>query len=93
MIGALFRLALNEGEIFIDGVEIHGLGLCELRSKLTFIPQEPIFFSGTIRSNLDLYDKYSDHDIWKALNEVCMYGCRLKGFHSCFYETNFFSDE
>lgn len=66
----MFRLAFNEGEIFFDGIEIHGLGLHDLRSKLTFIPQEPVLFSGTIRENLDLYEKFSDHDIWKALNEV-----------------------
>ncbi|XP_050059315.1 probable multidrug resistance-associated protein lethal(2)03659 isoform X2 [Aphis gossypii] len=70
LIGALFRLALNEGNITIDNFEIHELGLHELRSKLTFIPQEPVLFSGTIRNNLDLYDEYSDHEIWSVLNEV-----------------------
>ncbi|XP_060849436.1 ATP-binding cassette sub-family C member 4-like isoform X2 [Rhopalosiphum padi] len=70
LIGALFRLALNEGNIIIDNFEIHEMGLHELRSKLTFIPQEPVLFSGTIRNNLDLYDEYSDHEIWSALNEV-----------------------
>ncbi|CAI6361980.1 unnamed protein product [Macrosiphum euphorbiae] len=70
LIGALFRLALNEGKITIDNLEIHDLGLHELRSKLTFIPQEPVLFSGTIRNNLDLYDEYSDHEIWSVLNEV-----------------------
>ncbi|XP_026807194.1 probable multidrug resistance-associated protein lethal(2)03659 isoform X3 [Rhopalosiphum maidis] len=70
LIGALFRLALNEGNIIIDNFEIHELGLHELRSKLTFIPQEPVLFSGTIRNNLDLYDEYSDHEIWSVLNEV-----------------------
>jgi ATP-binding cassette, subfamily C (CFTR/MRP), member 4 len=73
LIGALFRLALNEGNIIIDNFEIHELGLHELRSKLTFIPQEPVLFSGTIRNNLDLYDEYSDHEIWSALNEVNFY--------------------
>ncbi|XP_016663046.1 probable multidrug resistance-associated protein lethal(2)03659 isoform X1 [Acyrthosiphon pisum] len=70
LIGALFRLALNEGNITIDNLEIHELGLHELRSKLTFIPQEPVLFSGTVRNNLDLYDEYSDHEIWSVLNEV-----------------------
>ncbi|XP_027849264.2 probable multidrug resistance-associated protein lethal(2)03659 isoform X1 [Aphis gossypii] len=70
LIGALFRLALNEGRIIIDGVEIHELGLHDLRSKISIIPQEPVLFSGTMRKNLDPFDKYSDHILWKALDEV-----------------------
>jgi len=70
LIGALFRLALNEGRIIIDGVEIHELGLHDLRSKISIIPQEPVLFSGTMRKNLDPFDKYSDHVLWKALDEV-----------------------
>lgn len=70
MIGSLFRLALNEGKIIIDNIEIHKLGLHELRSKLSIIPQEPVLFSGTIRTNLDPFDEYSDHILWNALDEV-----------------------
>ncbi|XP_060872658.1 probable multidrug resistance-associated protein lethal(2)03659 isoform X2 [Metopolophium dirhodum] len=70
LIGALFRLALNEGSIIIDGVEIHELGLHDLRSNVSIIPQEPVLFSGTMRKNLDPFDEYSDHVLWKALDEV-----------------------
>jgi len=70
LIAALFRLAFNEGRISIDGVEIHGLGLHELRSKISIIPQEPVLFSGTMRTNLDPFDEYSDHALWNALHEV-----------------------
>ncbi|XP_008186888.2 probable multidrug resistance-associated protein lethal(2)03659 [Acyrthosiphon pisum] len=70
LIGALFRLALNEGSIIIDGIEIHELGLHDLRSNLSIIPQEPVLFSGTMRKNLDPFDEYSDHVLWEALNEV-----------------------
>jgi len=66
----LFRLAFNEGNIIIDGIEIHGLGLNELRSKLSIIPQEPVLFSGTMRKNLDPFDEYPDHILWNALEEV-----------------------
>lgn len=70
LIAALFRLAINEGEIVIDDLEIHQLGLHELRSKLSIIPQEPVLFSGSMRSNLDPLKKYPDHILWHALDEV-----------------------
>ncbi|KAG7325289.1 hypothetical protein KOW79_011605 [Hemibagrus wyckioides] len=64
----LFRLLeAAEGEISIDGVKIAEIGLHDLRSKLTIIPQEPVLFSGTLRMNLDPFEKYSDDDIWNAL--------------------------
>ncbi|CAI5765932.1 canalicular multispecific organic anion transporter 2 [Podarcis lilfordi] len=64
----LFRiLEAVEGEIKIDGLRISELGLHDLRSKLTIIPQDPVLFSGTLRLNLDPFDRYSEEEIWKAL--------------------------
>ncbi|CAH1738396.1 unnamed protein product, partial [Aphis gossypii] len=70
LISALFRLAFNEGQIFIDDIEIHELGLHDLRSKISIIPQEPVLFSGTMRNNLDPFNEYPDHVLWNALDEV-----------------------
>lgn len=64
----LFRLLeAAGGEITIDNVKISEIGLHDLRSKLTIIPQEPVLFSGTLRMNLDPFEKYSDEELWKAL--------------------------
>ncbi|XP_061829744.1 multidrug resistance-associated protein 1 [Nerophis lumbriciformis] len=64
----LFRMIeAAEGQIFIDGVNISELGLHELRSRITIIPQDPVLFSGSLRMNLDPFDTYSDDEIWKAL--------------------------
>lgn len=64
----LFRiLEAAEGEIVIDGLNVAHIGLHDLRSQLTIIPQDPILFSGTLRMNLDPFGRYSEEDIWRAL--------------------------
>uniref|UniRef100_A0A8C9SE94 ATP-binding cassette, sub-family C (CFTR/MRP), member 3 n=1 Tax=Scleropages formosus TaxID=113540 RepID=A0A8C9SE94_SCLFO len=64
----LFRLLeAASGEITVDGVKISEIGLHDLRSKLTIIPQEPVLFSGDLRMNLDPFEKYSDDEVWRAL--------------------------
>ncbi|XP_020285395.1 probable multidrug resistance-associated protein lethal(2)03659 isoform X2 [Pseudomyrmex gracilis] len=72
LIQALFRLAEMEGAIEIDGVNTNEIGLHDLRSKISIIPQEPFLFSGTLRRNLDPFDSYTDHLLWQALEEVEM---------------------
>lgn len=69
----MFRLAFNEGYIIIDGIEIHELGLHDLRSKLSIIPQEPVLFTGTMRTNLDPFNEYPDHILLSALDEVSIF--------------------
>ncbi|CAG9783009.1 unnamed protein product [Diatraea saccharalis] len=70
LISALFRLAPIEGHVYIDDVETGSIALKELRSKIAIIPQEPVLFSASLRYNMDPFDKYTDADIWKALEQV-----------------------
>ncbi|CAN9499822.1 unnamed protein product [Ophioblennius macclurei] len=64
----LFRIIeAAEGRILIDGIDIATLGLHDLRSNLTIIPQDPVLFCGTLRMNLDPFDKSSDEEIWRVL--------------------------
>ncbi|XP_072636145.1 ATP-binding cassette sub-family C member 3 isoform X1 [Canis lupus baileyi] len=64
----LFRiLEAAEGEIRIDGLNVADIGLHDLRSQLTIIPQDPILFSASLRMNLDPFGYYSEEDLWRAL--------------------------
>ncbi|CAL9703661.1 unnamed protein product [Knipowitschia caucasica] len=65
----LFRiLEASEGQILIDGVDISELGLHQLRSRITIIPQDPVLFSGSLRMNLDPFSSYTDEEVWRALD-------------------------
>ncbi|ORY76316.1 P-loop containing nucleoside triphosphate hydrolase protein [Protomyces lactucae-debilis] len=55
------------GSIVLDGVDISDVNLETLRKRVTIIPQDPILFSGTVRSNLDPFGEMQDETLTEAL--------------------------
>lgn len=64
---------LSEGRILIDGIDTREVGLARLRGSVAVIPQDPVLFSGTLRSNLDPFDEYRDEQLYETLEKVGLY--------------------
>lgn len=68
---ALYRLnEIEKGSIAIDGLDIGQMGLKDLRSNLSIIPQDPVLFQGSIRKNLDPFGQYNDDVLWDSLRRA-----------------------
>ena len=73
VMAALFRLfELEGGSITVDGIDTRDVSLPRLRSAFAVIPQSPVLFSGTVRSNVDPNGNHSDDDIWLALRKASL---------------------
>ncbi|PIA13148.1 MRP3s1 protein [Coemansia reversa NRRL 1564] len=71
LIYALLRIVEPaSGTIIIDGIDTSTIGLHKLRSSISIVPQDPTLFEGTVRKNLDPESKYTDKQIWKAIQTV-----------------------
>ncbi|WRT70588.1 uncharacterized protein IL334_007586 [Kwoniella shivajii] len=60
----------NSGKIMLDGIDITTIGVDDLRSRITYIPQDAVLFSGTVRENLDPFNEHTDEELLDALSRV-----------------------
>lgn len=68
-----FRMVeATAGSLTLDGRPLSTVPLSTLRGRLGVIPQDSWLFSGTIRSNLDVYGKHSDEQLWEVLRLVTL---------------------
>ncbi|KAJ3000797.1 hypothetical protein HDV02_003599 [Globomyces sp. JEL0801] len=63
LVTALFRVIEPKNDI-------QTMGLKTLRSQIQIIPQDPVLFEGTLRSNLDYEGNFTDEELWKSLEYV-----------------------
>ena len=73
MIALLRLVELDSGKVLFDGVDARTVGLAALRSKIAVIPQDPVLFSGTIRTNLDPFEEFSNEVLYEVLHRVGLY--------------------
>jgi len=60
------------GRIYIEGVDTQTIGLRTLRQSIGLVPQEPVMLQGSLRFNIDPFERYDDKRIWEALKLVQM---------------------
>jgi ABC-type multidrug transport system fused ATPase/permease subunit len=69
---ALLATTLPEsGRILIDNVDISTVDTQALRTRITFLAQEPVLFPGTMRQNLDPLNEYSNEACETVLHKIC----------------------
>lgn len=71
LVAALLRTApIQAGRILVEGVDIMSVPVDALRSRLTVVPQDPVLFGGTLRTNLDPRGQHDDEALWRALSSA-----------------------
>ncbi|KAJ6562830.1 hypothetical protein DFH09DRAFT_1035588 [Mycena vulgaris] len=60
----------SSGRILVDGIDISKIGIHDLRSRVTFIPQDATLFSGSLRENLDPFGDHEDNVCLDVMRRV-----------------------
>ncbi|KAM3542043.1 hypothetical protein ARSEF1564_005075 [Beauveria bassiana] len=80
LINSLLRFVdATAGEILIDDQDISQVSRKRVRDAVTVIPQDAFLFSGTLRSNVDVFGKHNDDEVISALRSVHFTSFERKG--------------
>ncbi|PFX21725.1 Multidrug resistance-associated protein 4 [Stylophora pistillata] len=69
-VSALLRMPDPDGEILVDGIQIKEINLQAARGCISSLGQTPVLFSGSLRKNLDIVQRFQDVDLWRVLEDV-----------------------
>ncbi|KAE8349422.1 ABC transporter [Aspergillus coremiiformis] len=61
----------DSGRIIVDGLNIAQVSTQALRTRVTFVAQDPVLFPGSIRLNLDPTGEYTDEECADVLKRIC----------------------
>ncbi|MFW6334031.1 MAG: ABC transporter ATP-binding protein [Desulfosalsimonas sp.] len=67
------RYDVSAGEIRIDGLDIRGLKLSDLRGQIAYVAQEPYLFSGTIKQNIEFGRQAEESELIRATEQAALY--------------------
>ncbi|MFK0180551.1 ATP-binding cassette domain-containing protein [Streptomyces xanthochromogenes] len=71
LFSALLRFTdVERGRILIDGIDVSTLRLADLRMRIGVVTQDPVLLPGTLRQNLDPYDRFTDEEVEAAIAKV-----------------------
>ncbi|KAJ5621427.1 hypothetical protein N7528_006210 [Penicillium herquei] len=59
------------GCVTIDGINIATVNTQALRTRVTFVAQDPVLFPGSVRLNLDPTEEFSDEQCAEVLERLC----------------------
>ena len=67
----LATVAPEAGQISIDSIDLAEVDKQALRTRVTFLAQDPVLFPGTMRKNLDPINEHTDEECELVLERVC----------------------
>jgi ABC-type multidrug transport system fused ATPase/permease subunit len=69
LVQALFRMVyVRGGDITVGGRSLFELPLEDARELFAIVPQDPYLFEGTVRSNLDRYNEWTEEQLLRVLD-------------------------
>jgi ABC-type multidrug transport system fused ATPase/permease subunit len=70
-VSLLSAIQPESGRILIDDIDIAEVDKQALRTRVTFVAQDPVLFPGSIRHNLDPTEEYTDEECTEVLQRIC----------------------